>query len=147
MHVLSPPELASLFPKPIETHPSPIGFKPLTGRIEGYLILADPPGACSRIKSVISENEDFFVLADDTECLESIKAKNIADSGGYAGIIRQNSNNTLHDKESNLVHIPIIEMKPEDYDKLQDYIKKNPEARTTLTIDFKDHTQTHPINI
>ena len=47
-------------------------------------------------------------MADDSECLESVKAKNIATSGGYAGIIKQNLNNTLHDKEINLVHIPIL---------------------------------------
>ncbi len=47
-------------------------------------------------------------MADDSECLESIKAKNIANSGAYVGLIKQNINNTLHDKEINLVHIPII---------------------------------------
>lgn len=69
VHPVSPPEFAALFPQRIETHVSPIGFKPLTGRIEGLVILADPAGACSKIKSVSSDNEDFFVLADDTECL------------------------------------------------------------------------------
>lgn len=44
-------------------------------------------------------------MADDSECLESIKAKNIANSGAYVGLIKQNINNTLHDKEINLVHI------------------------------------------
>lgn len=32
-------------------------------------MLADPVGACSKIKDVKSESEDFFVLADDTQCL------------------------------------------------------------------------------
>jgi hypothetical protein len=50
------------------------------------------------IQDVHSFSEDLFVLADDSECLESVKAKHIANSGAYVGIIRQNINNTLHDK-------------------------------------------------
>ena len=47
-----------------------------------------------------------------------MKAKNIANSGGYVGIIKENVNNTLHDKESNLVHIPILEIGGADYVRL-----------------------------
>jgi hypothetical protein len=89
-------------------HVSPIGFRPLSGRLEGKAILADPFGACTIISDAHSAEEDLFVLADDSKCLESVKAKNIANSGAYVGIIRQNIDNTLHDKEVNLVHIPII---------------------------------------
>jgi len=98
VHPMEPKELTEMFTTPIKAHLSPIGYRPLSGRLEGSVILANPKGACSKIKDINSDNEDFFVLADDSECLESVKAKNIAASGGYAGIIKQNSNNTLFDK-------------------------------------------------
>ena len=37
-------------------------------------------------------------MVDDIGCMESIKAKNIAGSGAYIGIIKRNINNTLNDK-------------------------------------------------
>lgn len=40
--------------------------------------------------------------------MESVKAQNLAVSGAYIGIIKRNINNTLHDKEINVVHIPIL---------------------------------------
>lgn len=58
-------------------------------------------------------------MADDTGCLESVKAHNIADSGAYLGIIKRNINNTLHDREVDIVHIPILEIEPSDYMILQ----------------------------
>ena len=91
-------------------HVTPIGFRPLSGRLEGKVVLANPSGACSMIDDVHDLDDDIFILADDSECLESVKAKNIANSGGYVGIIKQNIANTLHDKEINLVHIPIVEL-------------------------------------
>jgi hypothetical protein len=97
--IIDPPELAKQTSvQPIPIHVSPIGFRPLSGRLEGKAVMADPMGACSMISDVHDFEEDIFILADDSECLESIKAKNIANSGGYVGIIRQNINNTLHDK-------------------------------------------------
>lgn len=97
--VVDPPQLAEMFQKkPFPMHVTPIGFRPLSGRLNGKVVLADPAGACSMINDVHSMEDDIFVLADDSECLESVKAKNIANSGGYVGIIRQNINNTLHDK-------------------------------------------------
>lgn len=30
---------------------------------------------------------------------------------------------------------------------LETYLKKNPETRVTLSIDFTDETQTHPVNV
>jgi hypothetical protein len=47
--LLSPPELVSQFNQPFPMHLSPIGFRPLSGRLEGKAILADPSGACSMI--------------------------------------------------------------------------------------------------
>ncbi len=93
-------------------HLSPIGFRPLSGRLEGKALLANPGGACSLIQDLHSFEEDLFVLADDSECLESVKAKNIANSGAYVAIVKQNLNNTLHDKEISLVHIPVVELAP-----------------------------------
>lgn len=69
-------------------HVTPIGFRPLSGRLHGKVVVANPTGACSMIDDLHSMEDDIFVLADDSECLESIKAKNIANSGGYVGIIR-----------------------------------------------------------
>lgn len=34
------------------------------------------------------------------------------------GLIKQNINNTLHDKEIGVVHIPILELSPEIFDKI-----------------------------
>ena len=116
IYPISPPELVTLFKEPIKVHLSPIGYRPLVGRLQGLVILAEPIGACTKLTEINSKNEEIFILTDDTECLQSIKAKNIADSGGYVGLIKQNINNTLHDKEIKLVHIPIIEIKPSDYD-------------------------------
>jgi hypothetical protein len=147
LHPVGPEDLTKLFSSPIKAHLSPIGYRPLSGRLEGSVLLAKPEGACSKIKDVKSEKEDFFVLADDSQCLESVKAKNIAASGGYAGIIKQNSKNTLYDKEVSLVHIPILEISPADYDALATYLRKNSSARVSLSIDFADDSQTHPINI
>lgn len=126
---------------------APIGFRPLSGRLEGKAILADPLGACAMITDVHNQDEDIFILADDSECLESVKAKNIANSGGYVGIIRQNINNTLHDKEVSLVHIPIVEISPADFDKLMNTIKENSDGRITLSIDFTDRSLTHKVNL
>jgi hypothetical protein len=86
------------------------------------------------------------VLADDSECLESVKGKNIANSGGYAGIIKQNINNTLHDKEAGLIHIPLLELTPMSYDALLAALQEN-NSTAQLLLDFTDHTQTHPINL
>ena len=36
----------------IGAHVSPIGFKPLSGRIEAQLILSDPIGACSQLSDL-----------------------------------------------------------------------------------------------
>ena len=47
--VVGPPELVKQFPNPIAAHLSPIGYRPLSGRLEGVLLLADPIGACSRL--------------------------------------------------------------------------------------------------
>ena len=91
IHPMEPNDLKKLFTEPIKAHISPIGYRPLSGRLEGSVVMANPKGACEKIKDVSSDSEDFFVLADDSQCLESVKAKNIAASGGYAGIIKQNS--------------------------------------------------------
>jgi len=147
IYPISPPELVNLFKDPIKVHLSPIGYRPLVGSLQGLIMLADPIGACSKLGDINSENEEFFILADDTECLESIKAKNIANSGGYVGLIKQNINNTLHDKEIKLVHIPIVEIKPADYDMLEQFVKENNQTRIAISIDFTDSTQTHPINV
>lgn len=48
--IIDPPELAkqgSLQSIPI--HVAPIGFRPLSGRLEGKAVLADPMGACAMI--------------------------------------------------------------------------------------------------
>lgn len=112
--IIDPPELAKQSSlRNISAHISPIGFRPLSGRLEGKVVMADPIGACSMIGDMHDFEDDIFIMADDSECLESVKAKNIASSGGYVGIIKQNINNTLHDKEVNLVHIPIVELSPQ----------------------------------
>ena len=68
-------------------------------------------------------------------------------SGGYAGIIKQNINNTLYDKEVNLVHIPMLEINSTDYDKLVTYLNSNIESKAALSIDFTDLSQTRPVNV
>lgn len=76
-----------------------------------------------------------------------MKARHIGASGGYAGIIRQNSNNTLFDKEISLVHIPILEVAPAVFDQLRDYLQANNNSQAALSIDFTDDSQTHPVNV
>jgi hypothetical protein len=44
----------------------PIGFRPLSGRLEGKAVLADPIGACTMINDVHNSQEDIFILADDS---------------------------------------------------------------------------------
>ena len=61
------------------------------------------------------------------------------------GLIRRNLNNTLHDKEVNLVHIPIVELEPEDYDQIAEFVAA--EETVVVSIDFYDHSQSHPINV
>jgi hypothetical protein len=41
------------------------------------------------------------------------------------------------------VHIPIIELAPESYDRLVEFVEQNEEANVAISIDFTDHTQTH----
>lgn len=52
------------------------------------------------------------MMADDSGCLESVKAKSIAETGAFLGLIKRNINNTLYDREVDLVHIPILEVDP-----------------------------------
>jgi hypothetical protein len=66
VHPMEPQDLAQLFTAPIKAHLSPIGYRPLSGRLEGAVVLANPKGACSKIKDISSDKEDFFVLADDS---------------------------------------------------------------------------------
>lgn len=54
----------------------------------------------------------MFVLVNDLVCLESVKAKNIVSGGGILGLMKQNIENSLHDKDFSIVHIPIVEIKP-----------------------------------
>lgn len=65
-----------------------------------------------------------------------MKAHNLAASGAYIGIIKRNINNTLHDKTVDLVHIPILEIDPTDYDTLISYIQKNPDTTIAMLADF-----------
>jgi hypothetical protein len=53
--VIDPPELAAQFHnQPFSMHVSPIGFRPLSGRLEGKVVIANPSGACSMIEDVHS---------------------------------------------------------------------------------------------
>jgi len=54
LEVISPIELANQFTNGIPIHVSPIGFKPLSGRLDGITILSMPGGACSIIQDVHS---------------------------------------------------------------------------------------------
>lgn len=54
LQVLAPPALASKFPNPMIVHLSPIGFRPLSGRLEGRVVVASPSGACDRIQDLHS---------------------------------------------------------------------------------------------
>ena len=62
------------------------------------------------------------------------------------GIIKQNIANTLHDKEINLVHIPIVELEPDVFDHITTYIKEHENETVTLSLDFTDRSLTHRIN-
>lgn len=53
--VIDPPELAKQSAlQSIPIHVAPIGFRPLSGRLEGKAILSDPIGACTMITDVHS---------------------------------------------------------------------------------------------
>lgn len=54
LHPVGPDALRQMFSEPIKAHISPIGFRPLSGRLEGSIILADPAGACSKIQELRS---------------------------------------------------------------------------------------------
>lgn len=75
-----------------------------------------------------------------------MKAKNIANSGAYVAIIRQNINNTLHDKESSLVHIPVVELPPESFDALAQAVREST-SPLTLSLDFTDRSLSHTVNL
>jgi hypothetical protein len=55
-------------------------------------------------------------------------------AGGIVGIMRENYNTTLHDKEINLVHIPIAELSPEIFDDIVQYKNSNNSGSITLSI-------------
>lgn len=86
-------------------------------------------------------------MADDQGCLESVKANNIANTGAYVGIIKRNINNTLHDRQINLVHIPILEIQPNDYDSIVTYMKKNANTNITLMADFNPEQERKKVKI
>jgi hypothetical protein len=65
-----------------------------------------------------------------------VKAHNIAVSGSYLAIIKRNINNTLHDREVDVVHIPVLEIEPSDYQILIDYMSQNPNEIVSLLADF-----------
>lgn len=51
--VIDPPELAKQSSlQSISIHVAPIGFRPLSGRLEGKAVVADPMGACTMITDV-----------------------------------------------------------------------------------------------
>jgi len=56
LRVISPKELKHLFPSGITVHISPIGFRPLSGKLDGRALLSSPLGACSQIQDVHNEN-------------------------------------------------------------------------------------------
>lgn len=70
-----------------------------------------------------------------------MKAHNIAASGAYLAIIKRNINNTLHDREVDIVHIPVLEIEPSDYKILQDYMKSNVNTTISLLADFTSVTE------
>lgn len=75
-------------------------------------------------------------MADDSSCLESIKSKNIALSGSHAGIIKYSQENSLYDKEIELVHIPIVELLPNIYDDIVLYMVTHTEQQFVFQLDF-----------
>jgi hypothetical protein len=76
-----------------------------------------------------------------------VKAHNLAVSGAYVGIIKHNINNTLYDKEVDMVHIPILSIQPEDFDILTTYMKNNPTKTISLLADFNSDVKKKKINM
>ena len=76
------------------------------------------------------------MFANDKNCLESLKASFLVESGAFIGVIKKNLNNTLHDKEINVVHIPILELDPTIYDKIVKFKKENPNTSVSMVADF-----------
>ena len=56
IYAVEPESLRKLFPDGIKAHISPIGFKPLSGRLEGNIVLANPIGACNKIDEIKNKN-------------------------------------------------------------------------------------------
>lgn len=52
LHPVHPDDFAQLFKEPIKAHVSPIGFRPLSGKLEGHIVLANPIGACKPLKEM-----------------------------------------------------------------------------------------------
>jgi hypothetical protein len=127
-------------PLPVKT--SPIGFKPKTGTLHGRLLLSSPLSACSAVLPAESEafgnteDEDVFMLVDGQDCLESVKANNVANSGAFAMIVRRNILSTFQDMESSTVHIPVLEMEPSHWDTIKDFLINNPREVITSQADF-----------
>ena len=45
------------------------------------------------------------------------------------------------------MHIPVIELKPADYERLAQFVKENGEKRTAVSIDFSDKRLDRQINV
>ena len=73
-------------------------------------------------------------MADDATCFESTKAKNIMKGGGLVGLIKQNVNTTLHDKDVNVVHIAIAELGADDFDEISAFMSNNPSAVVSMSL-------------
>lgn len=54
--------------------------------------------------------------------------------GGLAGLIKQNPNTTLHDKDLNVVHITIAEIGSEDFDSISGFMEQNPSTVVSMTL-------------
>lgn len=79
--------------------------------------------------------------------MESVKAKNIAESGAYIGIIKKNYNQTAHDREIDTVHIPILEIEPADFNTLLESIKTNKEGSISALADFNPEDEQFKMRI
>ena len=76
------------------------------------------------------------MLVDGQDCLESVKANNVANSGAFAMIVRRNILSTFQDMESSTVHIPVLEMEPSHWDTIKDFLINNPREVITSQADF-----------
>lgn len=143
LKIVKPDDLARQFPNGhVTLHASSIGYIPTHSTITGVVSIGNPYDGCSELTGRIKPSDQTdsiffkeFVLLDSSNCANSNKATNVYEMGGFAAIIVRDQNTQI-EKHGTKVHIPVLEISPQNATVIKNYQDANPSAYIVGNIEF-----------